>query len=63
MCEASAFLIKEGQEQLFMEAVDIVDPEGENSWRLVDIFGDQKMFKGRLKGMNLVNHRITFEEE
>ena len=63
MCEASAFLVKEGQEQLFMEAVDIVDPEGENSWRLVDIFGDQKMLKGRLKGMNLVNHRITFEEE
>jgi predicted RNA-binding protein len=63
MCEASAFIIKEGQEQLFMEAVNIVDPEGENSWRLVDIFGDQKMLKGRLKGMNLVNHRITFEEE
>ena len=62
MCEANAFLVKEGEEQLIMESVDIVDPEGENTWRLVDIFGDQKIVKGRIKGMNLVNHKIFFEE-
>ena len=62
MCEASAYLLKDGVEQLIMESVDIVDPEGENSWRLVDIFGDQKAVKGRIKGMNLVNHKITFED-
>ncbi len=62
MCEANAFLVKEGEEQLIMESVDIVDPEGENTWRLVDIFGDQKVVKGRIKGMNLVNHKILFEE-
>ena len=60
MCEANAFLVKEGEEQLIMESVDIVDPEGENTWRLVDIFGDQKIVKGRIKGMNLVNHKIFF---
>jgi predicted RNA-binding protein len=62
MCEASAFLVKEGEEQLIMESVDIVDPEDENTWRLVDIYGNQKMVKGRIKGMNLVNHKIFFEE-
>ncbi len=62
MCEANAFLVKEGEEQLIMESVDLVDPDGENAWRLVDIFGDQKTVKGHIKGMNLVNHKILFEE-
>jgi len=62
MCEANAYLIKEGQEHLIMESVDIVEPEDDDTWRLVSIFGDQKSIKGQIKGMNLVNHRIIFEE-
>ena len=62
MCEANAYLIKEGQEHLIMESVDIVEPESDNTWRLVGIFGDQKNVKGRIRGMNLVNHKIFFEE-
>ena len=61
MCEANAYLIKEGSEKLIMESVDIVEPEGFDTWRIVDIFGDQKYIKGRIKGMNLVNHKIIFE--
>lgn len=61
MCEANAYIIKEGQEHLIMESVDIVEPEGENTWKLVDIFGDQKTVKGSIKGMNLVDHKILFE--
>jgi len=61
MCEANAYIIKEGQEHLIMESVDIVEPEGKNTWKLVDIFGDQKTVKGCIKGMNLVNHKILFE--
>jgi len=62
MCEANAYIVKGGEEQLLMESVDIVEPEGADIWRLVDIFGDQKIVKGRIKGMNLVNHKIIFEE-
>ena len=62
MCEANAYLIKNEEEQLILEAVNIVEPEGENGYRLVDIFGDQKIIKGRIKGMNLVDHKILFEE-
>ena len=61
MCEANAYLIKEGSEILIMESVDIVEPEGSDTWRIVDIFGDQKYIKGRIKGMNLVDHKIIFE--
>ena len=61
MCEANAYLVKEGREKLVMESVDIVEPEGDGAWRLVNIFGDQKTVNGRIKGMNLVNHKILFE--
>mgnify|MGYP001114270645 CR=1 FL=1 len=62
MCEASAFFYKDGEEELVLESVDEVLPEGDRQFRLVNIFGDQKIVKGRLKGMNLVGHKIVFEE-
>jgi predicted RNA-binding protein len=62
MCEANAFFIKNGEEELLLEAVDLVEPEENGQFRLVSIFGEQKIIKGKLKGMNLVNHRILFEE-
>ncbi len=61
MCEANAYVVKDGQEHLVMESVDIIEPDGENSYRLVGIFGDQKHVKGRIKLMNLVEHKILFE--
>jgi len=61
LCEANAFLDKGDEELLIMESVDMVEPDGDDSWRLVGLFGDQKTVKGRLKRMNLVNHRIIFE--
>jgi predicted RNA-binding protein len=63
MCEANGYLIKDGQEQLLMESVDVVEPEEDGTWRLVGIFGDQKTVKGKIKGMNLVNHKILFEPQ
>jgi predicted RNA-binding protein len=63
MCEANAFLVEEGEERLIMESVDIVEPEGDNTWRLVGIFGDQKTVKCHIKKMNLVNHKILFEAQ
>jgi predicted RNA-binding protein len=62
MCEANAYLVKDGAESLIMESVDIVQPEDGGTWRLVSIFGEQKNIKARIKEMNLVNHRILFEE-
>ena len=63
MCEANVYLVKEGQEELLMGSVDVVEPEGDDTWRLVGIFGDQKTVKGRIRGMNLVDHKILFEAQ
>lgn len=61
MCEANAYLLRDGREELIMESVDIVEPESDDTWRLVGIFGDRKTVKGRIKAMNLVDHKILFE--
>jgi len=62
MCEANAVLLREGKEELILEGVDTVQPEEDGQFRLVNIFGDQKIIKAKLKGLNLVNHKILFEE-
>lgn len=58
MCEANAYIVKDGQEELVMESVDIVEPEEDHSrYRLVNIFGKQKVIRGRIALMNLVDHK------
>lgn len=63
MCEANAYIVKDGQEELVMESVDVIEPEeDQKSYRLVSIFGDQKIIRGRIRLMNLVDHKILFEK-
>lgn len=61
MCEANAYLIRNGKEELILEAVDIVEPAEEGKIRMANIFGEQKVIAARLKSMSLVNHRIILE--
>jgi predicted RNA-binding protein len=60
MCEANAYMDKDGREELILESVDLVESQEDGGFLLVDIFGRQKTVKARLKRMNLVNHRIVF---
>jgi predicted RNA-binding protein len=62
MCEASAYLVIDGQEHLVMESVDLVEPLGENEWQLVNMFGERKTVTGQIKAMHLVDHRVLFEK-
>ena len=62
MCEASAYFIRAGNEELILDGVDVVEPEEGGQFRLVNIFGEQKIVQGKLKGMNLVDHKILFVE-
>lgn len=61
MCEANAYIIKDGEDELVMESVDVVEPVDEKEFRLVSIFGEQKTIRGKILLMNLVNHKIVFE--
>jgi len=57
MCEANAYLLSNGDENLVLEAVDTVELT-DDGIKLVNIFGEQKIVKARIKGMSLVQHRI-----
>ncbi len=61
MCEANAYLVKEGKEQLILEAVDKVE-SNEGRLKIENIFGEQKVIRGRIRSMSLVDHRIVIEE-
>jgi predicted RNA-binding protein len=61
MCEANAYVIDQGKEELVMEAVDTVEPE-ENGLRLVSIFGDQKFLKARIHSLSLVEHKVFLKK-
>lgn len=57
MCEANAYLVKEDQETLIMEAVDKVEPDRDGI-RLVSIFGEQKFIRGHIHSLSLVDHKV-----
>jgi predicted RNA-binding protein len=54
--------LSDGGNETFINPLDLglVEPEEEGQIRLVNIFGEQKIIKGKLKSMNLVNHKIIF---
>ena len=60
MCEAHAFLLKDGREEKVMESVDLVQMDGDDI-KLVNIFGEQKTLKGRIKMYSSSEGKILFE--
>jgi predicted RNA-binding protein len=62
MCEADAYLIKDGIKKVIMESVDILRPEGEDIY-LENLFGEKLQIKARIQEMNLVDHRILLVEK
>ncbi|MEW6658261.1 MAG: CooT family nickel-binding protein [Thermodesulfobacteriota bacterium] len=62
MCEAAAYILKDGKEELLLQDVDLIEPDGENL-RLVSIFGEQKIIKASIQSLNLVNHKVILVEK
>ena len=61
MCEANAYLWHDGKEEIFMESVDKLVPEGQ-MLMLQDIFGEKKFIQARIRELALVEHKIVLEE-
>ena len=61
MCEAHAYVLKNGQEEKILESVDLVETEGDEI-RLISIFGEQKMLKAKLKCYDNRQGKIVFEQ-
>jgi len=60
MCEAHAFILKNGKEEKILENVDLVELDGDEV-KLISIFGDQMTFKARLKLFDNSERKILFE--
>ena len=57
MCEANAYFLRDGNEELLLEAVDVLENEG-GEVKMANIFGEQRVVKGRIWRMSLVDHKI-----
>jgi len=62
MCEANAYIYKDGQEELYLENVDVMKPE-EGKIFLKNLFGEQKVFEGEIKEISLLRHKILLEKK
>ena len=60
MCEATAYLLRGEQEELVLEAVQVIETV-EDDVKLVNIFGEEKRLKARVKSFSLVDHKIVLE--
>lgn len=48
MCEANAFLLQEGSEEMILENVDELEVDGDTV-KMINIFGEQKSLRARVK--------------
>jgi predicted RNA-binding protein len=62
MCEANAYIYKDGKEEMYLESVDIIRPE-EGKIYLRSLFGEQKLFDGTIKEISLLKHKIVLEKK
>ncbi|MFC1864019.1 CooT family nickel-binding protein [Thermodesulfobacteriota bacterium] len=60
MCESNAFLVKDGQEDILLESVDMFESDGDLI-KLQNIFGEEKKIRGRIKSISLIDHKIFIE--
>ena len=60
MCEAHAFIIHDGKEEKLLENVDELQVDGD-SIRLVNIFGEQKIVKAKVKSYHNQESKILLE--
>jgi len=62
MCEASAYILTEGDPKLIMESVDVAVPTEEGELKLINIFGEQRFIRGAIESLSLVDHKIFIRE-
>ncbi len=57
MCELTVYLLEDGREEVLMEDVANITPDGDRLV-LTDLLGQQKIVDARLKELKLLEHKI-----
>ena len=60
MCQTSAYIVRDGQEELVLQDVISVTPE-HGGIRMVNLFGEEKTVPGRIRQIDLLTHRIIIQ--
>jgi len=60
MCESTAYILKNGLEELVLENIDTIEDFG-NAIKLRSMFGEEIKIKARFKILSLVDHKIILE--
>ena len=64
MCEASVYLLRDGDEQLLLEDVCLIRPDEQGGGLLLrNIFGEQRLVRGAICSADLARHRIVVAHE
>ena len=58
MCQTAVYLVRVGKEELLLQDVVNITPEGA-TLKLVNLFGEEKVVEGRIRQIDLLSHRIT----
>jgi predicted RNA-binding protein len=61
MCEAHAYILRNGKEVRLLENVDQVEVEGDEV-KMVNIFGEQKILKARIRSYSNTDSKIVLED-
>ena len=60
MCESTAYIVKDGKQEVLLENVEVLENRDGNI-RVVDLFGEEKVVKGRIISLSLLDHKIMIE--
>lgn len=60
MCESAAYILRDGEEELVLESIDLLENR-DGQIELVNLYGEQKTVRARLKVLSLVDHKIILE--
>ena len=60
MCDTTAYVIDNDTEKMIMESVQIIRPQDDGIY-MKNLFGEEKVFKGRIKEIALGNGKIIIE--
>ncbi|GBE06561.1 MAG TPA: CooT family nickel-binding protein [Nitrospirae bacterium] len=61
MCETNVYIEKDGGEELYMENVDVMQPQA-GKILMKNIFGEHKTFEGSIKEISLIKHKIVLKK-
>lgn len=61
MCEATAYIIHDGKEELVLENVDELHAQGDTI-TIINLFGDQRIVDAQIKMISFVDNKIVLEK-